>query len=575
MVFCAPAPHPAAGRWGGCADGVTPAMGGAACWGGTPLLQHLGGGTDTGTARDPHSVTRVGTWALGTAREPHTTVGILGMRRGTEQHWGPPCCHWGPREETWGRAGEGARGPPCRPSLPPGTHRWTTPCSRGVPTPVPSAPCHSPKCPSRPARPWGPARPETQKGEGLAGGGMGGCSPGGPDPATYLCPVLAMAARVALGTLGGERRARQHLGGTAEPPCHGKCRQNPVPAESSPTRVTVRGWWGLTLSPFSPGGPAAPGAPALPCARTRRVPSATAEVQGGLSPPHAPHPGVPSTYIGSWGARGPNGTRGARGACKERGHSISTALAVPHAGAPPKNAGGTGEGGHNSPIGPTGPGGPAGPTISPAASVKVLERSGSPGGEHGWWAGASPLRGSQPHHPPPEQCSHPHLPTPDPVAHSPRLGLPLQPYPGGQPKEGTPLYLSPPSLLGSAMRGIAGPTGAGGPGGPGGPGNPFSPGSPLAPSRPGGPGGPGGPAGRKRRVKTGGAPVKFPMPEAVQCWNSSKPQNHCTDPPETCLPGGWGGLSWSQAPGWDPPSHQGSLSPLTWWPRWTLHPGNA
>lgn len=406
---------------------------------------------------------------------------------------------------------------------------------------------------------------------------MGGCGPGGPDPATYLCPVLATAAREALGTLGGGKRARQHLGGTAGPPCCGTCQQNPVPAESSPTRVTVQGWRGLTRSPFSPGGPAAPGAPTLPCVRTRQVPSATGGIRGALSPPRAPHPGVPSTYIGSWGARGPNGTGGTRGACKERGHSISTALAVPHAGVPPKNAGrGGGErkgGGHNSPIGPTGPGGPAGPTIPPAASVKVLERSGSPGGEHGQWAGASPppgLPATPP--PPPGQCSHPPLPTPDPVAHSPRPGLPLQPYPGGQPGEGTPSYPNPPSLLGSAMRGIAGPTGAGGPGGPGGPGNPFSPGSPLAPSRPGGPGGPGGPAGRKRRVKIGGAPVKLPMPEAVQCWNSSKPQNHCTDSLQTCLPGG-GCSAGARHPAGTPSSTKAPCPPLPGGPVGPFTPG--
>lgn len=44
--------------------------------------------------------------------------------------------------------------------------------------------------------------------------------------------------------------------------------------------------------------------------------------------------------------------------------------------------------GVNSPIGPMGPGGPAGPTMPPAASVKVLERSGSPAGQVrvGRWA---------------------------------------------------------------------------------------------------------------------------------------------------------------------------------------------
>lgn len=73
--------------------------------------------------------------------------------------------------------------------------------------------------------------------------------------------------------------------------------------------------------------------------------------------------------------------------------------------------------GVNSPIGPMGPGGPAGPTMPPAASVKVLERSGSPAGQvrvGRWamtpqrWEGSAALLGFSPH-PPQNSQPHPYL----------------------------------------------------------------------------------------------------------------------------------------------------------------------
>lgn len=69
--------------------------------------------------------------------------------------------------------------------------------------------------------------------------------------------------------------------------------------------------------------------------------------------------------------------------------------------------------GVNSPIGPMGPGGPAGPTMPPAASVKVLERSGSPAGEvrvgndPQLWKGSAACWGSAP--PPPPRTLSPIL----------------------------------------------------------------------------------------------------------------------------------------------------------------------
>lgn len=76
---------------------------------------------------------------------------------------------------------------------------------------------------------------------------------------------------------------------------------------------------------------------------------------------------------------------GGRGDLEGEGAQLSPGR-VPHTGAPPKCQGrGVGKGGGDthSPIGPMGPGGPVGPTMPPMASVKVLERSGSPEGEHG------------------------------------------------------------------------------------------------------------------------------------------------------------------------------------------------
>lgn len=131
---------------------------------------------------------RGGTWAVGTAGDPRVTVGVLGTRCGV----GTPMA----RDKTRGRAGS-----PLHTSPPPQHPQVADPHQPMCPHPWPQ--CHSPKSPCHPARPWALARPETQRGEGLPGGGRGGCGPGGPDPATYLCPILATAAWGALGTLGG------------------------------------------------------------------------------------------------------------------------------------------------------------------------------------------------------------------------------------------------------------------------------------------------------------------------------------------------------------------------------------
>lgn len=158
---------------------------------------------------------------------------------------------------------------------------------------------------------------------------MGGCDPGGPDPATYLCPVLSTAAWVALGTLGRGGKSPSALGE------HGRSPHTvgdagrygpPPPPRLRPPQLVSRCWVGRD----SPCLPSPRGGRQLQVPRLYPVrrQGGCHELGGGhtpgLSPPCAPHPGAPGTYIRSWGAGWPDGTRGAGGTWKERG--LSSAL---------------------------------------------------------------------------------------------------------------------------------------------------------------------------------------------------------------------------------------------------------
>lgn len=166
-------------------------------------------------------------------------------------------------------------------------------------------------CPCRPARPWGPARPETQKGEGQAEGAGRGptftpAQPpllGGPRTCAPSCPRLPGSPLGPWGEqiMSASRGAYGVEAPMGAPAPKARCWLRP------PQLIT------LTLSPLSPRGPAAPGAPVLPCAVTVTVPS----VLGMCPPEWPPTPKCSQTYIRPRGAGQPHGSWGAGGSCKE------------------------------------------------------------------------------------------------------------------------------------------------------------------------------------------------------------------------------------------------------------------